>query len=80
MQVKFHLPDFANQFKFNFVFATLLKNCPQYFREGVEIASFYGTFPQSIWNGGRTTTGICDLKFAKLVIKIQILPNFKLLI
>lgn len=68
MQVKFHLPDFANQFKFNFVFATLLKNCPQYFREGVEIASFYGTFPQSIWNGGRTTTGICDLKFAKLVI------------
>lgn len=69
MNVKFHLPDFASQFKFNFVFATMLKNCPHYFREGVEIASIYGTFPQSLWNGGRTVPGICDLKFAEIVIK-----------
>ena len=69
MQVKFHLPDFASQFQFNLVFATMLKNCPQYFREGVEIASIYGTFPQSLWNGGRTVPGMCDTKFAGIVIR-----------
>lgn len=69
MKVRFHLPDFAAQFKFNYVFSALLRNCPQYFREGVEIASIYGTFPQSMWNGGRTTIGICDTKFANTVIK-----------
>lgn len=69
MQVKFHLPDFASQFKFNLVFATMLKNCPQYFREGVEIASIYGTFPQSLWNGGRTVPGMCSTDFAGAVIR-----------
>ena len=69
MQVKFHLPDFASQFKFNFVFANVLKNNPQHFREGVEIASVYGTFPQSLWNGGRTVPGVCDTKFAGVVIR-----------
>lgn len=69
MQVKFHLPDFASQFKFNLVFATMLKNCPQYFREGVEIASIYGTFPQSLWNGGRTVPGMCNTDFAGAVIR-----------
>lgn len=69
MQVRFHLPDFASQFKFNLVFSTMIKKCPEYFREGVEIASVYGTFPQSLWNGGRTTPGMCDINFAKAVIK-----------
>ena len=69
MKVRFHLPDFASQFKFNLVFVTMLKNCPQFFREGVEIASIYGTFPQSIWNGGRTVPGRCGLDFAEAVIK-----------
>ncbi len=44
MKVKFHLPDFAGRFRFNMVFAAMLNNCPQFFREGVEIASVYGTF------------------------------------
>jgi collagenase-like PrtC family protease len=69
MKVRFHLPDFASQFRFNLVFVTMLENCPQFFREGVEIASIYGTFPQSIWNGGRTVPGRCDTSFAEAVIK-----------
>lgn len=68
MRARFHLPDFASQFKFNYVFATMIKNCPHYFREGVEIASIYGTFPQSLWNGGRTVPGICDMNFVRGVI------------
>lgn len=69
MTVKFHLPDFAKHFGLNFVFVSMLANCPHFFREGVEIASIFGTFPQSLWNGGRTTDGICDLNFVKRVLK-----------
>ena len=69
MRVRFHLPNFAEHFRFNLVFMAMLKNCPQYFREGVEIASFYGAFPPSIWNGGRTIGGTCDEAFIKNVIK-----------
>jgi collagenase-like PrtC family protease len=68
MKVKFHLPDFATHYKVNMVFTAMLKNCPQYFREGVEIASFYGVFPPSVWNGGRTQGGVCSDRFIQTVI------------
>ncbi|MDE7104688.1 MAG: hypothetical protein K2O36_02275 [Ruminococcus sp.] len=68
MKVRFHLPDFAKHFGLNFVFVSMKENCPHFFREGVEIASVFGTFPQSLWNGGRNTDGICDLNFAKRVL------------
>lgn len=60
MKVKFHLPDFSGHFMFNLVFIEMLNKCPYYFREGVEIASVYGIFPPSLWNGGRTQGGIYD--------------------
>lgn len=69
MKVRFHLPDFNKHFKFNLVFATMLEKCPHYFREGVEIASLYGVFPPSIWNGGRTQGGVCEPEFVKNVIR-----------
>lgn len=67
-KVKFHLPDFAGKFRFNLVFAAMMENCPEYFREGVEIASVYGTFPPAIWNGGRFRGGTCDIDFIKTVV------------
>ncbi len=69
MRVRFHLPDFAGHFRFNLIFAEMLKRCPQYFREGVEIASVYGSFPPSLWNGGRLCSGYCDKNFVKTVIE-----------
>lgn len=69
MKVKFHLPDFSVHFKLNMVFAAMVKSCPQYFREGVEIASVYGAFPQSLWNGGRTNSGVCEKSFVRSVLK-----------
>lgn len=69
MRVRFHLPDFAGRFKLNLLFADMLKKYPHFFREGVEIASFYGVFPPSIWNGGRPQPGACDRAFVKQVIK-----------
>ena len=68
MRVRFHLPDFAVHYRFNMVFLSMLKNCPDYFRDGVEIASIYGTFPQSLWNGGRTMLGVCDKNYVKTVV------------
>ena len=70
MRVRFHLPDFSGNFKLNLLFADLLKNHPEYFREGVEIASFYGVFPPCLWNGGRPQGGMTDKNFIKSVIKI----------
>lgn len=69
MRVRFHLPDFAGRYKLNILFADLLASRPEFFREGVEIASFYGVFPPSIWNGGRTQGGVCDKAFVKNVLK-----------
>ena len=68
MNARFHLPGITSHFKFNLVFAEVLKQYPQYFRDGVEIASVYGTFPPCIWNGGRTQEGICDKRFIKTAI------------
>ncbi|MBE6867324.1 MAG: hypothetical protein J6Z29_08140 [Ruminococcus sp.] len=68
MRVRFHLPDFAGHFRFNLIFAEMLKRCPEYFREGVEIASVYGCFPPSLWNGGRFCGGYCDKDYVKTVV------------
>ena len=69
MKARFHLPDFSKHYAFNLIFAEMLQVFPDYFREGVEIASVYGVFPPAIWNGGRLQYGICDKDFIKQVIK-----------
>lgn len=69
MSIKFHLPDFAVRYHFNRIFLSMLEHCPQYFYDGVEIASVYGCFPQSLWNGGRTMPGVCDKSFVKKVVR-----------
>ncbi|MCQ2490798.1 MAG: hypothetical protein MJ079_04320 [Ruminococcus sp.] len=69
MKARFHLPDFSKHYAFNIIFAEMLHVLPDYFREGVEIASVYGTFPPAIWNGGRFQYGLCDKNFIKTVIK-----------
>lgn len=69
MKVRFHLPDFSGNFKLNYMFMQLLRERPDFFREGVEIASFYGVFPPCLWNGGRPQPGNTDKEFIKYVIK-----------
>lgn len=69
MGVKFHLPDFARLSKFNMIFLAMLENSPEFFREGVEIGSFYGVFPPSMWNGGRVMDGVCDKRFVQGIVK-----------
>ena len=51
MSIKFHLPDFWSHGPLNLALIDMIKEHPEYFRDGVEIASVYGCFPPAVWNG-----------------------------
>lgn len=53
MKVRFHLPGLRSNFPLNMLLVSLMEVEPKYFREGLEIASFFGEFPTSLWAGGR---------------------------
>lgn len=57
--VNFYLPDFYVNFKLILLFDDLLKQQPDFFFDDIRIASVYGCFPGSIWNGGRVILGSC---------------------
>lgn len=68
-KIKFHLPGLRYNFPLNMYFVSMLEKYPHYFREGIEIASFFGEFPTSIWNGGRFSGGDqCDARFIMDVV------------
>lgn len=70
LPVKFHLPGLRYNYPLNMFWLSLMKTHPEFFREGVEIASFFGTFPFSLWNGGRLIQNDqCDSAFVNNVIK-----------
>ncbi len=71
LPARFHLPGLRYNYPLNMFWMSLLKEKPEYFREGVEIASCFGCFPTALWNGGRLTPSYdqCDAKFIENVIK-----------
>ena len=70
MEVKFHLPGLRYNYPLNMFFVGLQSLHPEYFREGVKIASFFGEFPTSLWSGGRfCNDDQCDARFVREVIK-----------
>jgi len=70
MEVKFHLPGLRRNYPINVTFIRMIKEHPEYLREGVTIGSFYGEFPTSLWNGGRNSRpDMCDKKYIDMVIK-----------
>lgn len=50
----FYLPGFDRNTALFILLADFRQHIPQWFYEDVEIASVYGSFPNCIWNGGRT--------------------------
>lgn len=70
MTVRFHLPGLRQNFPLNMLVLSLLEQKPERFREGIEIASFFGEFPASLWNGGRPSNyDQCDEAYVRNVIK-----------
>lgn len=68
--VRYHLPGLRYNYPLNMFWVSLLKTHPEFFRENVEIGSFFGVFPYSLWNGGRLLKyDQCDSDFVKRVIK-----------
>jgi len=71
MSIKFHLPSFTTHYKMNMLFLEMFRNCPQFMRDNIKIASFFDSFPPSVWSGGRTMhqVGLCDETFIDSVIR-----------
>lgn len=70
MKARFHLPGLRYNYPLNMMFLNMLNKMPEYFREDVEIASFFGEFPTCYWNGGRYASGDqCDARFVQEVVK-----------
>lgn len=71
MKVRFHLPGLRYNFPLNMLLVDLMENSPHFFREGLEIASMFGEFPTSKWNGGRFAGGSdqCGAEFIRGVIQ-----------
>ena len=69
MSIYFHLPSFTNHFSLNKLMIETLREHPEYFTDGLEIASVFGSFDGSTWNGGRGVSGEFDPKFTEFIIK-----------
>ena len=70
MTAKFHLPGLRYNYPLNMMLLSLKEKYPHYFRDNIEIASFFGEFPTSLWNGGRFSNGDqCDRRFVEEVVK-----------
>ncbi|MDR0917885.1 MAG: hypothetical protein LBM93_01335 [Oscillospiraceae bacterium] len=66
--INFHLPSFAGKFKLNMLILTMLKYEPERFYDNIRVASIYGDFPISLWNGGRVEQVRTDPKIIPKVI------------
>ncbi|MCM1023865.1 MAG: hypothetical protein NC395_07375 [Prevotella sp.] len=60
MKINYHLPSFTDHFSLNLLLDSYMKNYPDRFRDGVRIASVFGSFPGALWNGGRNVPGEYD--------------------
>lgn len=70
MEINFHIPDFGSNFRVNMILINTIKSHPEYFHEGIKIASVFGTFPGSVWNGGRYLGGTAEDMLIKELIKV----------
>lgn len=69
-KVRFHLPGLRYNYPLNMTILSMLERNPEFFRENLEIASFFGEFPTSRWNGGRyANNDQCDAGFVRQVVQ-----------
>lgn len=63
MEINFHIPDFTNHIYLNTILINSISKYPEYFHDGLKIASIFGNFGSCVWNGGRYLGGLLDDKF-----------------
>ncbi|MBP1561475.1 MAG: hypothetical protein J6C96_09585 [Oscillospiraceae bacterium] len=69
MDICFHIPDFGAHFRLNTILLRFLRQKPEYFYDNIKIASVFGTFPGSVWNGGRFLSGTAEYRSIQGIIK-----------
>lgn len=67
MEINFHIPDFTNHLYLNTILINSISKYPEYFHDGLRIASVFGNFGGCVWNGGRFLGGVTDMDFVKHV-------------
>jgi collagenase-like PrtC family protease len=67
--IGFHLPGIIKSYPVILAVDHFMKKNPDHFREGVYVASVYGTYPTSVWNGGRFIQGLTDEKTIRLTLE-----------
>ena len=53
--INFYLPGISKSLGLNIITVKIMKEYPTLFRENAKISAFFGEFPVSLWNGGRST-------------------------
>lgn len=69
MNARFHIPDFWKHGDLNLYLIDMINQHPEYFHDGVEIASCYGCFSPALWNGGRVVGGASNREQVKATIR-----------
>lgn len=69
MDINYHIPSFTDHYSLNLMLIDYMKEKPEYFRDGVRIASVFGAFPGSMWNGGRNVPGNYNAAFNQKVME-----------
>lgn len=67
MDIFFHIPDFTNHLYLNTILINSISKYPEYFHDGLKIASVFGNFPSSVWNGGRYLGGSANMEAVKSI-------------
>ena len=68
MEINYHIPSFTTHYSLNLLLIDYMKEHPEYFREGIKIASVFGCFDGSLWNGGRAVGGVFDPEMTKKIL------------
>lgn len=69
MDINYHLPSFTSHYSLNILIIDYIKEHPEFFRDGIKIASVFGSFDGAAWNGGRTVPGKFDPVMTEKIIK-----------
>ncbi|MDE5859670.1 MAG: hypothetical protein K2H23_04715 [Oscillospiraceae bacterium] len=69
MDINYHLPSFTDHYSLNLLIFDYMKEHPEYFRDGIKIASVFGSFAGAMWNGGRNVPGNFVPELSQKIIK-----------
>lgn len=68
MEIFYHLPSFTTHYSLNLLVFDYMNQHPEYFRDGIKIASVFGSFDGAAWNGGRNVNGNFNPELAKKIL------------